>query len=97
LGRVEIFVEGLAGAELLARLPAYRMVGSEFESLLSLSAGLFKENSDEVKKEFLCIMHSQHGSHRIETIQKIPLTQKILYISTHNTSTCFGENTKTIG
>jgi hypothetical protein len=38
-GRVEIFVE----AELLARLPAYRMVGSEFESLLSLSAGLFKE------------------------------------------------------
>jgi hypothetical protein len=41
LGGVEIFVE--AGAELLARLPACRMVGSEFEYLLSLSAGLFKE------------------------------------------------------
>ncbi len=38
-----MFVEGQTGAELLARLPAYRMVGSEFESLLSLSVGLFKE------------------------------------------------------
>jgi hypothetical protein len=47
LGGVEIFVEGQAGAELLARLPACRMVGSEFESLLALFARFFAE---KVKK-----------------------------------------------
>ncbi len=47
-GGVEIFVNGQARAELLARLPACRMLGSEFESLRD---SLLKKS----EKEFLCI------------------------------------------
>jgi hypothetical protein len=74
-GGVEIFVEGQAGPELLARLNLNLCCHSLRDSLL--------KHRDEVKKEFLCIQHSQLEVTGLKQSKKFLLHKKQFFISTH--------------